>query len=102
MCVARGLGSQRNLIDAGKEVLLQAERRELKMRMKEQWRDLTHDDLDAIDGTREQLLGLLQRRYGYTRERAEDECKRVAECWSPNHQLSRSEAPLTETHSRSS
>lgn len=30
MCVARGLGSQRNLIDAGKEALLQAERRQLK------------------------------------------------------------------------
>lgn len=47
--------------------------REYKGRLKEKWGELTDDDLDRIDGKRDQLLGILQNRYGRTRERAENE-----------------------------
>ena len=39
--------------------------------MKEQWDKLTDDDLDVIEGKRDQLSGRLQQRYGYAKEEAE-------------------------------
>jgi uncharacterized protein YjbJ (UPF0337 family) len=49
--------------------------REYKGRLKEKWGELTDDDLDRIEGKRDQLLGVLQNRYGRTRERAENEIR---------------------------
>jgi len=42
-------------------------------KVKEKWGKLTDDDLTAAAGQREQILGLLQKRYGYAKERAETE-----------------------------
>jgi uncharacterized protein YjbJ (UPF0337 family) len=42
-------------------------------RVREQWGKLTDDDLERIRGDREQLLGKLQERYGYAKERAQAE-----------------------------
>jgi len=41
------------------------------------WTQLSSDDLDGIDGRRENLVYLLERRYGYARRRAEREVERV-------------------------
>jgi uncharacterized protein YjbJ (UPF0337 family) len=41
------------------------------------WAQLSSDDLDRIDGTRDNLVYLLERRYGYARRRAEREVERV-------------------------
>jgi len=49
--------------------------RQNKGRLKEKWGELTDDDLDRIEGKRDQLLGLLQNRYGKTREAAEKEIR---------------------------
>jgi uncharacterized protein YjbJ (UPF0337 family) len=49
--------------------------REYKGRLKEKWGELTDDDLDRIAGKRDQLLGVLQNRYGRTREAAENEIR---------------------------
>ena len=49
--------------------------RQQKGRLKEKWGELTDDDLDRIDGKREQLLGFLQNRYGRTKEVAEREIR---------------------------
>lgn len=38
---------------------------------REQWGRLTDDDLERIEGRREQLAGTLQARYGETREEVE-------------------------------
>ncbi|HEK2077296.1 TPA: CsbD family protein, partial [Proteus mirabilis] len=35
-----------------------------KGKVKEKWGKLTHDELDIIEGTREQLIGKLQEHYG--------------------------------------
>lgn len=43
----------------------------LKGKLKEQWGDLTDDDLDVIEGQRDQLAGRLTKRYGYAQEEAE-------------------------------
>jgi uncharacterized protein YjbJ (UPF0337 family) len=42
-----------------------------KGKLKEQWGKLTDDDVDRLDGRREQLVGKIQERYG--RDRAEVE-----------------------------
>jgi uncharacterized protein YjbJ (UPF0337 family) len=38
---------------------------------KEKWGKLTDDDLDVIDGHRQQLVGRIQERYGIAKEVAE-------------------------------
>ena len=43
----------------------------LKGKIKEAWGDLTDDDLDVIAGKRDQLVGLIQKKYGIAREDAE-------------------------------
>ena len=37
--------------------------------------NLTDDDLTVVEGKREQLVGKIQERYGYEKERAEKEVK---------------------------
>jgi len=43
----------------------------LKGKIKEQWGNLTDDDLVQISGKRDQLVGKLQKRYGFAKEKAE-------------------------------
>lgn len=38
---------------------------------KEQWGQLTDDDLDVVDGKREQLAGRIQERYGLGKDEVE-------------------------------
>src|SRR5438034_958829 len=76
MCMARGLRRHRGFIQAiGEDLMnrdvMQGKWREMKGKVKEQWGKLTDDDLDKIEGTSDQLLGLLQQRYGYARETRE-------------------------------
>lgn len=40
--------------------------------LKEQWGDLTDDDLTRIAGRRQQLVGYLQERYGLSESQAEE------------------------------
>lgn len=58
---------------------------EMKGKVKEQWGDLTHDQLDKIDGQRDQLVGLIQQQYGRTREDVE----REVEAWERRHDENR-------------
>ena len=50
--------------------------KEMKGRVKEQWGKITDDELDRAEGKADQMVGLLQQRYGYTREKAEEEYDR--------------------------
>jgi len=43
--------------------------------VKEQWGKLTDDDLDRIDGQREQLAGKIQQSYGIGKDEAERQLK---------------------------
>ena len=46
-----------------------------KGKIREQWGKLTDDDLVIIAGKRDQLVGLLQQRYGTTRDDIEDQVR---------------------------
>ena len=48
---------------------------EINGRVKEKWGKLTDNDLCEIEGKGEKLLGLLQKKYGYIRDKAELEYK---------------------------
>ncbi len=46
---------------------------EMKGEVKVKWGKLTDDDMTQIEGYEERLLGLLQKRYGYSKDQAERE-----------------------------
>jgi uncharacterized protein YjbJ (UPF0337 family) len=45
--------------------------RQLKGAAKVRWGKLTDDDLEVIDGQQEQLIGIIQERYGIAQEAAQ-------------------------------
>jgi uncharacterized protein YjbJ (UPF0337 family) len=52
---------------------------QFKGKIKEKWGKLTDDELTTAAGKRDQLVGLLQQRYGYEKEQAEKE----VDAWAP-------------------
>ena len=50
--------------------------KEMRGQVREWWGKLTDDDLEQAGGKADQLIALLQQRYGYTREKAEQEFDR--------------------------
>ena len=55
------------------KTILEAKWKQLRGQVKERWGKFTDNDLDQITGKTEQLVGLLQQRYGYAMEKAEAE-----------------------------
>ena len=53
--------------------ILEGQWMQLRVSIREKWGELTDDELDEIAGKRDQFLGKLQEKYGYTREKAEEE-----------------------------
>jgi uncharacterized protein YjbJ (UPF0337 family) len=54
--------------------------KQMRGQVREWWGKLTDDDLDKVAGKFDNFIGVLQEKYGYTRERAEEEFnKRMAE-----------------------
>jgi uncharacterized protein YjbJ (UPF0337 family) len=47
--------------------------KQAKGEAQQKWGQLTEDDLDVIDGRREELVGKVQERYGVARETAEEQ-----------------------------
>jgi uncharacterized protein YjbJ (UPF0337 family) len=52
--------------------------KQVRGQAKEWWGKLTDDDLERVGGKFDKFVGLLQEKYGYTRERAEEEINRRA------------------------
>lgn len=52
--------------------ILEGNWKQLRGRVKEMWGRLTDDELDQVEGRFDRLVGVLQERYGYTRQEAED------------------------------
>lgn len=52
--------------------------KQFKGQVKEKWGKLTDDDLTTIDGKREQLAGVLQKKYGYAKEQTDRELDEFA------------------------
>ena len=55
---------------------------QFKGKAREQWGELTDDDLDQVAGQKDQLVGKLQAKYGYAREEAERQVDQAANTWS--------------------
>jgi uncharacterized protein YjbJ (UPF0337 family) len=49
--------------------------KQFKGKVKEQWGKLTDDELDRIQGRRDQLAGAIQKRYGIAKDEAERQVK---------------------------
>lgn len=56
--------------------------KEMKGKVKEQWGKLTDDELDRAEGKADQIIGLIQQKYGYARDRAEQEYNRFSDQWA--------------------
>jgi uncharacterized protein YjbJ (UPF0337 family) len=56
--------------------IIEGKYKEMHGQMKEWWGKLTDDELQQAGGNAEQIVGLLQQKYGYTREAAEEEFNR--------------------------
>ena len=53
--------------------IIQGKWTQLKGSLKSKWGKLTDDDLARLDGNREYLVGRLQERYGWQKDKAEHE-----------------------------
>jgi uncharacterized protein YjbJ (UPF0337 family) len=53
--------------------ILKGKWKQLRGQVQQKWGELTNDDLDRIQGAQTEFEGLLQERYGYTKERARQE-----------------------------
>ncbi len=53
--------------------------KQIRGKAKVWWGKLTNDDLDLINGNRDKLIGKLQERYGYKKERAIQDLNRRLE-----------------------
>jgi uncharacterized protein YjbJ (UPF0337 family) len=58
--------------------------KQMRGELKTWWGKLTDDDLDTIGGQKDKLVGLIQGRYGYTREQAEQEIERRLQEYGDN------------------
>jgi uncharacterized protein YjbJ (UPF0337 family) len=55
--------------------IIEGKWKQMRGQAKQKWGKLTDDDLDQIGGKRDQLIGKLQERFGYERDRAEREVR---------------------------
>jgi len=47
--------------------------KEIKGSVKAKWGNLTDDDVTEVEGQSEKLVGILQKKYGYSRDKAQKE-----------------------------
>ena len=59
--------------------VLEGQWKQVRGKAKQTWAKLTDNDLDRITGRFEELAGLIQQRYGYTKEKAEKEVENFIE-----------------------
>lgn len=57
----------------GTKDILEGKWHELKGQARQQWAKITDDDLEVVSGKSEELVGILQQRYGYGKAQAENE-----------------------------
>jgi len=57
--------------------VFQGKWKQIRGQVKVWWGKLTDDDLDKVNGEYDKFIGLLQQKYGYTRQQAEEEYERI-------------------------
>jgi uncharacterized protein YjbJ (UPF0337 family) len=73
--------SARNGGDKMNTDILQGKWKQMRGEMKRMWGQITDDEFDKIEGDRDKLIGVLQEKYGYSREKAEEEVGRCCESY---------------------
>ena len=53
--------------------VVQGKLKQIRGKVTEQWANIADHDLDKIVGKRDQLVGLVQEKYGYTKTKAEQD-----------------------------
>lgn len=53
--------------------ILRGKWNQIKGKAKQKWGQLTDDDLDRVQGSRDELVGVIQERYGKSKEDVEKE-----------------------------
>ena len=53
--------------------IIQGKWKQIKGQAKQKWGELTDDDLDQIDGKRDELVGKIQEHYGIAKDEAEEQ-----------------------------
>ena len=61
-----------NVLEMNSDIL-EGKWNQVKGKVRQKWGELTDDDLTRIAGKRDELIGLIQERYGRTRAEAERE-----------------------------
>ena len=51
--------------------IFQGKWEEIKGKIKQQWGKLTNDEIKKIEGNQQEIHGILQKHYGYSKEEAE-------------------------------
>jgi len=64
---------------------LKGQWKQLKGEARIQWGKLTDDDFDQIEGNAEKLVGKVQERYGYDRDRAQREVNAFVDSHAGTH-----------------
>ncbi len=59
--------------------IFQGKWKQIRGETKRMWGKITDDELDQMNGNADKLAGILQERYGYSRERSEQEVTRFRE-----------------------
>lgn len=72
--------------------ILKGNWKQLHGHIREWWGNLTDDDVTKIGGKRENLVGVLQTKYGYAKERAETEVNRRLAGWEKAQSKSEAKA----------
>ena len=65
--------------------------KQMKGSVRQKWGKLTDSDYEQIAGSRDQFVGRLQERYGYTKDKAEKELDE----WMSNERFDETEVPKT-------
>jgi uncharacterized protein YjbJ (UPF0337 family) len=56
--------------------LLKGKWNQIKGDIKMKWADLTDNDLTRVEGSEDKLVGLLQEKYGYSKDKAKQEVQK--------------------------
>ncbi len=64
---------------------IQGNWKQFKGKARQQWGDLTDDELEQVGGQRDKLLGKIQEKYGFTKEEADQQIRR----WETQQQQQR-------------
>jgi uncharacterized protein YjbJ (UPF0337 family) len=62
--------------------------KQLRGKVKNWWGDLTDDELDQIDGKVDILTGMIQEKYGYTREEANEQVQEFLQEYDDDREYS--------------